>query len=406
MPTCDMTRYRYAARRLARTSWSVATSAAVASVITSQANRNVITSPAANTSSTRSEQRIEADAHDGRARGGDRVGEVARAVERHRDGDDSQHHQKPRRQRRRRHSRTPCRMRRDAAARHRPGDPRPARRRRETASSPTPESSRPTPRGGTRPGGDASASVTATVIRRIPSATGTPAAITSPTLNSASPPDEKHQTHDQGDHVREVRMETARLQHFHRRRPSAGRRPVTGRRRSARTSARSPSGSAPRAESTATHPSAPRPRASADRRRRRSSSAAWRTPSPCTPYAQSRSPPHPHVGTRRATRPPRAVRTTATPSAPSIATPSAIGAHAIEGLERRTSSAARRAPDLSPAAVQATTVSDGVQRLEHQAGEQTQAQAQRGQRRLRHQHHRRRLLRVGGGRGSAARPGT
>jgi len=52
VPTCDITRYRYAARRLVRSSCSVATRAAVASVISSHANRNAIASPAVNTSST------------------------------------------------------------------------------------------------------------------------------------------------------------------------------------------------------------------------------------------------------------------------------------------------------------------------------------------------------------------
>ena len=49
--TCDITRYRYAARRAACPSWSVATSAAVTSVINSQAARNEMTSLAVNTSS-------------------------------------------------------------------------------------------------------------------------------------------------------------------------------------------------------------------------------------------------------------------------------------------------------------------------------------------------------------------
>src|SRR6266545_7553652 len=52
VPTWDMTRYKYAARRVSRTSCSVATSAAVARVISSHANRNPITLLTTNTTST------------------------------------------------------------------------------------------------------------------------------------------------------------------------------------------------------------------------------------------------------------------------------------------------------------------------------------------------------------------
>jgi hypothetical protein len=58
--TCDMTKYRYAARRLARSSCSVVTSAAFVSVINSHANRKAIASPAANTSSTAPNRRLNA----------------------------------------------------------------------------------------------------------------------------------------------------------------------------------------------------------------------------------------------------------------------------------------------------------------------------------------------------------
>ncbi len=52
VPTCDITRKRYAARRLARDSCSVATRAAVARVITSQPQRNAMTPSATNTTSS------------------------------------------------------------------------------------------------------------------------------------------------------------------------------------------------------------------------------------------------------------------------------------------------------------------------------------------------------------------
>ena len=52
VPTCDMTRYKYAARSVVRVSCSVATSAAVASVMTSHANRKPITSLTTNTTLT------------------------------------------------------------------------------------------------------------------------------------------------------------------------------------------------------------------------------------------------------------------------------------------------------------------------------------------------------------------
>src|SRR6266571_3407353 len=52
VPTCDMTRYRYAARRLARESCSVATSTAVDRDISSHANRNVMTLSATKTVSS------------------------------------------------------------------------------------------------------------------------------------------------------------------------------------------------------------------------------------------------------------------------------------------------------------------------------------------------------------------
>src|SRR6185369_16907351 len=52
VPTCDITRYKYAARSVVRVSCSVATSTAVASDITSHANRNPITSLTTNTTLT------------------------------------------------------------------------------------------------------------------------------------------------------------------------------------------------------------------------------------------------------------------------------------------------------------------------------------------------------------------
>src|SRR3989338_4711150 len=58
-----------------------------------------------------------------------------------------------------------------------------------------------------------SARVTAIVIRRISSAAGS----TVHSLSLLLPPDEQHQTDDQNNHVREIRVEAARLQHFHRR---------------------------------------------------------------------------------------------------------------------------------------------------------------------------------------------
>src|SRR6185369_8518012 len=54
-------------------------------------------------------------------------------------------------------------------------------------------------------------SVAATVARRITTAAETLTLTNRNTLNSTSPPHQKHQPHDQCDHVGQVRVKTARL---------------------------------------------------------------------------------------------------------------------------------------------------------------------------------------------------
>ena len=100
MPTCDMTRYRYAARRVVRVSCSVATSAAVASVMISHANRKPITSLTTNTTLTAAMRTLNATPTAAVRDGRTAWARVADAVESDRDAHDAEHDEKPRRQRR------------------------------------------------------------------------------------------------------------------------------------------------------------------------------------------------------------------------------------------------------------------------------------------------------------------
>ena len=203
VPTWDMARYRYAARRLAALSCSVATSAAVASVISSHAKRNVITSPADEHQLHGAEQDVEgtprtpcgraaphgADSRCCRPRTGPRGGRAP--------GGTTRRAGRPR-------NRTGSRRRRGAEhavttgpSEHDRRDD--ARNERERGRKP-PTGTRQAPRR------SASASATAARERRTRAGAGS---------DSAPPPEQQHEAHHERDHVGEVGVEAARLQHLH-----------------------------------------------------------------------------------------------------------------------------------------------------------------------------------------------
>ena len=83
VPTCDMTRYRKAARRALRASWSDATSAAVARVITSHANRKPNRVIGHEDGLHRRQKHVERDADQRRARRRHGVRQIVDAVNGH-----------------------------------------------------------------------------------------------------------------------------------------------------------------------------------------------------------------------------------------------------------------------------------------------------------------------------------
>ena len=156
-----------AARRLARTSCSVATSAAVASVISSHANRKAMHAIGHEHDLHGAQQHVERRRRRRPCGTGRPRGRNTRAVERDRDRDQAEHHQKPGGQRRHGVAEARCRMPRDGEGRRQSagrGDHLHGHGQRRW---PTPGSSRPARPTGRRRARRASSSVAAMVTRRI-----------------------------------------------------------------------------------------------------------------------------------------------------------------------------------------------------------------------------------------------
>ena len=221
---------------------------------------------------------------------------------------------------------------------------------------------------------------------------------------STSPPDDQHQADDQDDHVREVRVEAAGLQDFQSVRPRARSRAPADCRHSARRSVRFPRGSAPPAGNTArlrasasTSPRRPIHRLEDHHQRlgkcRRGVFGAARS-------ARRRIP--------RSARAARRARSVAQPATRDRAEQRDADAHGNDVIERGHPADPRPSPahpvPYRPAA--ADPGSDAItppSTRRTRAWKQAQPNAQHGEKRLRHQHHRGRFARLG--RGGASRQG-